>query len=595
MLNKLRHRENKLQAYVLSWTQKLQKYQSARLLTGLLFCLSLIPLALPQKASWEFSFPTLFLLSFLVFVIRTRRIHRHTRRLQKLLQFTQRQKKRCLGQASGQDGLAVKKWAQEFPLVTDIHLLGEHSLWTVMDETLTEGGKKHLLAWMSVKPLAVSTLQERQNLLRRLRPQAWFYTRMVVSSESESLDVSTLQVEEFLHRPFVAPSFFKLFAANWIVWLLTVAFLFLWSTREGEGFPGWTLAVFPLLSLISIGSVATVFMRGVGLTHHLEALAPLLQALEERTQWNQDLRALCPTIARHRPSRDVGRLETILGFLGTQTNPLLHFLLNVLMPWTVTAAYCLERLRQRQAQSFPEISRELAEWEVWGSLLVFDKYQTQTYAEYSDQAVFAGEGLFHPLLSRDQVVANDFSFPRGKSLGLLTGSNMSGKSTFLRTIGINQILANMGAPVFAKRLQTRPWRLETCIEVSDSLRDGYSYFYAEVRRLKQILQAVSSTEPVLYLIDEIFRGTNNRERHIGSKSVIRTLAQSSNSLGFVSTHDLDLVILEESTPSVLNLHFREEVDSAGQMTFSYHLNYGPCVTTNALRIMRNEGIRIEES
>ncbi|RYZ75601.1 MAG: DNA mismatch repair protein MutS, partial [Proteobacteria bacterium] len=224
-----------------------------------------------------------------------------------------------------------------------------------------------------------------------------------------------------------------------------------------------------------------------------------------------------------------------------------------------------------------------------------DKYQTQTYPRFTDDTRLSCTRMFHPLIDRTKVVPNDFSFPEGKSLGLLTGSNMSGKSTFLRTLGTNQILANMGAPVFADSLTTRPLKIETCIEVTDSLRDGYSYFYAEVRRLRDILKMAATKTPVLFLIDEIFRGTNNRERQIGSRAVIQTLARQNTALGFISTHDLELTTLEQKQPSLLNLHFREDIDSEGKMIFSYQLKPGPCPTTNALKIMQSEGIHIDES
>ena len=171
---------------------------------------------------------------------------------------------------------------------------------------------------------------------------------------------------------------------------------------------------------------------------------------------------------------------------------------------------------------------------------------------------------------------------------------MSGKSTFLRTVGLNQFLANMGAPVFADEFSTTALTVESCIEVADSLRDGYSYFYAEVRRLKALLDSASKAGPILFLIDEIFRGTNNRERQIGSRAVIRALAEEPDAIGFVSTHDLELTSLESSLPGLFNLHFREEFSLAGDMVFSYLLRPGPCPTTNALKIMAKEGIAVDE-
>jgi DNA mismatch repair ATPase MutS len=175
---------------------------------------------------------------------------------------------------------------------------------------------------------------------------------------------------------------------------------------------------------------------------------------------------------------------------------------------------------------------------------------------------------------------------------LITGSNMSGKSTFLRTVGINLCLAQAGAPVCAATFEWSRNRLACCIRVNDSLDAGLSYFYAEVKRLKVILDATAdrAAPPVLFLIDEIFKGTNNRERLIGSQAYIKALSLG-NGFGLVSTHDLELTDLEKDIPSLTNEHFQETL-SAGALSFDYQLRPGPCPTTNALRIMELEGLPI---
>ena len=192
-------------------------------------------------------------------------------------------------------------------------------------------------------------------------------------------------------------------------------------------------------------------------------------------------------------------------------------------------------------------------------------------------------------------MCNDFTLTHLGEIALITGSNMSGKSTFLRTLGVNLCLAYAGAPVHATALQTVLLRLFTCIKVSDSVTDGISYFYAEVRRLKALLQALDAAEPVplCFLIDEIFRGTNNRERLIGSRAYISALTRG-HGVGVISTHDLELVTLPDTVPNIHNYHFREEVH-AGRMVFDYQLRLGPCPTTNALRIMQMEGLPVAEA
>jgi DNA mismatch repair ATPase MutS len=210
----------------------------------------------------------------------------------------------------------------------------------------------------------------------------------------------------------------------------------------------------------------------------------------------------------------------------------------------------------------------------------------------SGSPIFVARDMGHPLLPDETRVGNDFTLERLGEVVIITGSNMSGKSTFLRTVGVNLCLAFSGAPVQASAWCTRPFRLFTCMTVSDSVTDGISYFYAEVRRLKALLEALQEPHPypLFFLIDEIFRGTNNRERHIGSRAYIQALV-GGHGVGIVSTHDLELVKLDHDIGGIHNAHFREDI-AEGQMVFDYTLRAGPCPTTNALHIMRRAGLPV---
>jgi DNA mismatch repair ATPase MutS len=170
---------------------------------------------------------------------------------------------------------------------------------------------------------------------------------------------------------------------------------------------------------------------------------------------------------------------------------------------------------------------------------------------------------------------------------------MAGKSVFLKTVGVNLSLAYAGGPVNAQLLRTVPFRLFTSMGISDSVTDGISFFYAEVRRLRALLAELERDHPLplLFCIDEIFRGTNNRERLIGSRAYLRALA-GKHGLGFIATHDLELAKLAGELPQVVNFHFRDRVED-GRMVFDYILRPGPCPTTNALRIMQLEGLPVE--
>ncbi len=204
--------------------------------------------------------------------------------------------------------------------------------------------------------------------------------------------------------------------------------------------------------------------------------------------------------------------------------------------------------------------------------------------------VLKASSLGHPLIKYDRKICNDFEINTVGEINLITGSNMSGKSTFLRTMGINLCLAYAGAPVNADNLKCSLLRIFTCIRVSDSVIDGISYFYAEVKRLKLLLDEAKKTDPrpLFFLIDEIFRGTNNIERLKGSAAYIKTLS-GMNAAGALATHDLELVKLESEIERLKNYHFKENV-ADGRMTFDYKIQPGPCPTTNALKIMALEGL-----
>jgi DNA mismatch repair ATPase MutS len=215
-------------------------------------------------------------------------------------------------------------------------------------------------------------------------------------------------------------------------------------------------------------------------------------------------------------------------------------------------------------------------------------------ADYSLCPILEAKDLGHPLILPKQKICNRFSINNLGEVYIITGSNMAGKSTFVKTIGINLALAYAGGPVNASIFNTYLFRLHTCIKISDSIADGFSYFYAEVKCLKSLLDRINSDHPypVLYLIDEIFRGTNNRERLIGSQTYIQKIA-GKRSIGLIATHDLELANLEKKNDFITNYHFRDEVRD-GKLVFDYKIRLGPSPTTNALKIMEMEGLPVDK-
>ena len=285
-----------------------------------------------------------------------------------------------------------------------------------------------------------------------------------------------------------------------------------------------------------------------------------------------------------------------------RAHPLVHLVLNGIGPWDLFFTYRLDVVRRHVLTELPVWLEMLAEIEATSALATF-AYLHPEYCWPSPlqppelepkSAAIRAKALGHPLIGRNQRVTNDLDLNGTGRVLLITGSNMSGKSTFLRTIGINTCLAQAGAPVCASSFEWTWVRIFCCIRVDDSLDAGLSFFYAEVKRLKRLLDAAvtisASAPPVLFLIDEIFKGTNNRERLIGSRAFITALTRS-HGFGLVTTHDLELAEMEHDIPQVTNAHFQETVE-ANVLTFDYQLRPGPCPTTNALRIMAIEGLPV---
>jgi len=596
---RLAGRQKRLARLSSIYRSRLERTRNLRIGLAAVFFLVLVYFASQPRLVFELPVIAAFLAVFTILVLRTRRIECHLRNLDALKAFFERQERRCLGLISGRGWESAEKQIreQDVPVAHDLDLFGPHSLWSLLDETLTDQGEAQLASWITASPMTNKEIHARQELIRSLRSEYWFFTRWTLHASRADFRLSSSEILRFLKTPFVKPEFPYLLLASILTWFVSFSSLVL-KTAGWSSIPVILVFVFPVVNLAALFKVGSPFLKGVGLSHHLSELEPVFKELENRASRIEKLKRLAPVVAASGPSRESRKLGRVLAFMSIQANPLLHIFTSILLPWSLAATYFLERRRKKIAYTFPQCLSELAELEALGSLVLFDRYQTDSYPQIqspsSQPPKLVFSGLFHPLIDRKRVVANDFSFPAGKRLGLITGSNMSGKSTFLRTIGLNQVLANMGAPVFADSFSTYPLEVETCIEVSDSLRDGFSYFYAEVRRLKELLNRVSRRGThVLYLIDEIFRGTNNRERQIGSRALIRALAHEPGSVGFISTHDLELTNLEESHDQVMNLHFREDFSAEGEMVFSYKLRLGPCPTTNALKIMAREGLPIE--
>jgi len=288
--------------------------------------------------------------------------------------------------------------------------------------------------------------------------------------------------------------------------------------------------------------------------------------------------------------KQIDELTSIINAIANRRNSL-YSIINVITLWDLQTIIALEKWKQNSGHCLEGWLDAIGKIEALSSLAVirFDNPDWAMPIISEDESVLETEGIGHPLLSNR--ISNDITFGHNKKVLLITGSNMSGKSTLLRTSGINLVLAYAGAPVCAKYFMASIMDIYTCMRVSDNLSENISSFYAELLRIKKIISEAEADKKVFFLLDEIFKGTNSIDRHIGAKVLINKLSKT-KSIGMVSTHDLELCELEKENPKIANYHFREYYED-DKINFDYKLRSGASTTRNAIYLMKLAGIDIE--
>jgi DNA mismatch repair ATPase MutS len=304
---------------------------------------------------------------------------------------------------------------------------------------------------------------------------------------------------------------------------------------------------------------------------------------------------------REAPSRRMRRFERIIEALAVRHSALMYAVVSIGIHWEIFQCARLERWRATHGKTLRRDLEILADFEALASVGAFaadhPPYAWPSVRLDGVDPVLSGRGLGHPLFDHETRRTNDFVVPSAGRLVLITGSNMSGKSSFLRTVGVNTRLALAGAPVCADALEMLPTVLATSIQVTDAPAEGMSRFYAEVKRIAGVVTRAERAQEggphVLYLVDEMLSGTNSRERHLACRAVVQRLVDAPRSFGLVTTHDLELVGVVDSLPEQVEcMHFSDRFDGE-RLHFDYALKAGTATTTNALHVMRMEGLDVE--
>ncbi|MDH5316274.1 MAG: DNA mismatch repair protein MutS, partial [Gemmatimonadota bacterium] len=291
-------------------------------------------------------------------------------------------------------------------------------------------------------------------------------------------------------------------------------------------------------------------------------------------------------------SRRIARLHRLVGLLDSRKNQLFMPLAALLL-WTTQCALAIEAWRRRSGGAIGRWIETLGEFEALAALATFaDERPDYTWPEVTaGPARFEATGLAHPLLPRAGTVANDLALGEELRLMVVSGSNMSGKSTMLRAVGVNAVLAQAGGPVRAGAMRLSGLALGASFRAVDSLREGQSRFYAEIARIRRIMDLLDTELPVLFLLDELLSGTNSHDRLIGARAIVEHLVRQ-GAIGLITTHDLALAGIADSLGRrAVNVHFEDHLEE-GRLAFDYRLRPGVVQRSNALELMRSVGLEV---
>ncbi len=496
------------------------------------------------------------------------------------------------------DWMGNGRQGQEFekgvhPYTGDLDIFGKGSLFELMDTTQSFGGKERLADWL--KQTATPTeVVSRQEAVVELTSRVDL--RDYIASEQEFLaDISTpSNLEDWATRSVQLtslPSRILISLLGGSTFVACVGWLATWWSRT------------PFFALVlTIGAVAMYYRHRVNTVLNeveapakgLSTIALMMEHLERETFSSARLQVLSKRLISDGKlaSQEIRHLVRLVELLDARRNQLFTPVAAMLL-WGTQFAFAIEAWRHRLGHLVPVWLDSMAEFDALLALSTYAfEHPDDTYPKVRDDSVvFDANGLGHPLIPDGQLVRNNVRFGSDRPLLVVSGSNMSGKSTLLRAIGMNAVLAFAGAPVRATSLTLSQFSVAASIRTMDSIQDGISRFYAEILRLRQILELASQKTTVLFLCDEILHGTNSHDRRIGAEAVVKGLLKR-GAVGLITTHDLELSKMTRSLGGVgENVHFEDHIVE-GRVQFDYVMKDGVIAKSNALDLMRSIGLEV---
>lgn len=492
------------------------------------------------------------------------------------------------------DGLRLKP--AEHAYANDLDIFGRASLYQYANRTTSEQGQQVFADWL-LHATNTAAIQQRQAAAKELAEQTgWRQQLRVYGLEKQVTKKTEINIADWLKEEnrFINATHWKVLRILLPLISFTVLGLHLGGIIPAGPF-------YSLMLLFLAGSFAITKMVWPAYTR-LNRITAELDVLSQSIRWIENAPFKSPLLVELQKtyegtpppaSQRIRQLKKILDRLDYRLNPLVFVPLSIFLYWDLQQVFSLEKWKTNNQHAIGKWYAALAEIEALTTLgnLHFN-HPAWIFPQLStDEGVLIAEEMGHPLIPADKRVNSSFSTQGLAQLALITGSNMAGKSTFLRSAGINTVLAMMGAPVCATKFTVSPMQVMSSMRISDNLEESTSTFYAELKKLQEIIAAVNKQEKVFLLLDEILRGTNSADRHTGSKALIRQLIHH-RATGMIATHDLELAKLSTEFPGhIHNYHFDVQV-ADGELYFDYKLKEGVCQSMNASILMKKIGIEL---
>ncbi|RYU90798.1 DNA mismatch repair protein MutS [Mucilaginibacter terrigena] len=481
---------------------------------------------------------------------------------------------------------------------SDLDIFGNASLFQLINRAATSAGNDKLAAWLNA-PADKPTVLSRQEAFKEVAANNdWkvnTQTKLLFATKEDTDQMKRLFI--YLGIPL------ELSGEKWLSPYIKIApYLLLATILAGIFlhpvfvFIAVAIAFFNTLILLAKGSF---ILKGGAIADKIGSVlanyAIVFKAIENQQWQSKRCTELNEKLRVNQTSKNIEELSKLINKLSYSLIMIVGFILNVFFLWALKQILLIEKWKRNNQHNFEEAFDVIAEFEALMSIAVpsinYPDWTTPIIADTKGYTVIA-KNIAHPLI-RGKRVDNDYNLQDAYNIDIITGSNMAGKSTFLRTIGINTVLALAGSKVCASAMEVSVITIVSYMRIKDSLNESTSTFKAELDRLQMLLAAVENEYRVFFLIDEMLRGTNSMDKYLGSKAVIEQLI-SKKGVGMVATHDLQIARLEDKYPNyVRNYYFDIQVID-GEMLFDYKIKHGECKTFNASLLLKRIGINVGE-